>query len=181
MRVRRRRLEHSLWDGRALFRVVGYLACVWAFAFAALSFYWAIGGTAGGATIGPDLQRLGLTRDPGFVAILWATGVLKVIVGLLALALTQPWGRRIPSWTLLPVAWCAGVIMALYEGLASLIQHALMVAGIIATPSGLGSFAARWHLLFWDPWWLLGGLLILLAAWSYSRAAAVQSTGQRVR
>lgn len=31
----------------------GYAASVWAFVFAAISFYWAVGGTAGGSTIGP--------------------------------------------------------------------------------------------------------------------------------
>jgi hypothetical protein len=151
-------------------RYVGYAACLWALLFAALSFYWAAGGTAGGVTIGPSLERLGRTRDPEFVVILWATGALKVGVGALALALTQPWGRRFPRWALLTAAWSAVAILALYEGAASLVQHALMVSGVIATPAGLGATAARWHLYLWDPWWLLGGVLILVAAREYQRA-----------
>lgn len=150
-------------------RYVGFAACAWALAFAILSFYWAAGGTGGGATIGPAMERLGLARDPGFVAILWATGALKVVVGALALALTQPWGRRLPRWALLFAAWSAVLIMAVYEGAASLVQHALMVAGIVGTPAGLGSAAARWHLFLWDPWWLLGGVLVLLATLFYQR------------
>lgn len=158
-------------------RFAGYAACAWAVAFATASFYWAAGGTAGGATIGPVLERLGQTREPGFVVILWLTGALKLVVGGLALALTQPWGRRIPRWALLFGAWSAIVVLALYEGAASLVQHALMVTGVIATPSGLGSTAARWHLFLWDPWWLLGGVLVLFAARYYQRTTRSRETG----
>lgn len=151
------------WTGYA-----GYATCVWALAFAALSFYWAAGGTAGASTIGPALTSLALTRDPGFIAILWITGALKAIAGLLALALARPWGRLIPRWLLLAAGWGAGTALILYGG-ASFVQHALMVAGIIVIPAGLGATAARWHVLLWDPWWLLGGILFAIAAWQFGR------------
>lgn len=147
-----------------------YATCVWAFSFAALSFYWAAGGTALGDTIGPYLSGLGLARDPVFVAILWGTGVLKALVGLIALAMVYHWGRYIPRWMLLTAAWSAVAVMAVYEGLASLIQHALMAAGVISTPAALGSTAAHWHLFLWDPWWLLGGVLLMITTWLYQRA-----------
>lgn len=152
------------WAGYA-----GYAACVWAFAFAAVSFYWAAGGTVGADTIGPALTSLALARDPEFIAILWATGVLKVIAGLFALTLIPPWGRRIPRWLPLLAGWSTGVALMAY-GVASFVQHALMLTGIIGTPEGLGAVAARWHLLLWDPWWLLGGILFAVAAWHHGRA-----------
>ncbi|HEV2404232.1 MAG TPA: hypothetical protein VGR88_02200 [Ktedonobacterales bacterium] len=49
-----------------------------------------------------------------------------------------------------------------------------MVSGVIATPAGLGTTAARWHLYLWDPWWLLGGVLIIVAARTYGRATRAQ-------
>ena len=42
-----------------------YSACVWAFVFAAPSFYWAAGGTAGMAALSPGIAEMG--RDPRFV------------------------------------------------------------------------------------------------------------------
>jgi hypothetical protein len=147
----------------------GYAACAWAVLFAALSFYWAAGGTAGVEMNAPAITRPVLARDPGWIAILWITGALKLVAGLLALALVRPWGRLLPRWLLLGAGWTAFAIMALYEGAASLLQHALMVTGAIATPAGLGETSARWHLFLWDPWWLLGGLLVGLAIWQYQR------------
>ncbi len=42
----------------------GYAACAWAFVFAALSFYWAAGGTAGVNTNAPAVTKPVLARDP---------------------------------------------------------------------------------------------------------------------
>ena len=107
-------------------------------------------------------------REPQFVALLWATGALKAIAGLLALALIRPWGDVLPSWIPLTGTWVAGVGMLLYGG-ANLAVRALMAVGLLATPESMHSVAARWHLLLWDPWWVLGGALFVIAAWSCSR------------
>ncbi len=44
-----------------------------------------------------------------------------------------------------------------------------MVTGLRDTPEVLGEQAARWHLLLWDPVWLLGGVLFLAAALHHRR------------
>ena len=139
-----------------------YLACFWAFAFAAMSFYWAAGGTLGLAT--QSEQILALMKNSGFVAFVWVTGILKAVVGLLALALVRPWGQRFPQWLLLTGTWGAGALFTLYGG-ANLAVRGVMALGLIETPEAMRSVAARWHLLLWDPWWLLGGVLFLLTAW----------------
>ena len=144
----------------------GYAASVWAFVFAAISIYWAAGGTAGGSTIGPAIT--GMAHNPAFIVVLWGTGALKLIGGFLALALVWPWGRALPRQALLTAAWGGGILMALFGG-ASWVQECLMVLGVIRIPAGLGSTAALWHVVLWDPWWLLGGILFIIAAWSYSR------------
>jgi hypothetical protein len=100
-----------------------------------------------------------LAGDPAFV---WTTGLLKVGAGLVALALVRPWGRHLPRRALRTAAWLGGALLLLYGG-ASWIQHGLMEAGVVDTPETLGEEAVRWHLLLWDPWWVLGGALFLSA------------------
>lgn len=87
------------------------------------------------------------------------TGALKVAGGLLALALLPPWrGRRPLAWTL----GVGGALMALY-GLALLVQHGLMAAGVLSR-GDLEAGEVLWHLFLWDPVWLVGGVLFVLAA-----------------
>jgi hypothetical protein len=145
-----------------------YAAAAWSFAFAAMSFYWAAGGTVGAETLGNEIERLAEERDSGFVAELWVTAFLKVLGGLLALALARPRWDVLPARALGIAGWIAGGLITLY-GAGNLIQHGLMEAGAVGTPDDLGSEAVTWHLALWDPWWLLGGILFLLAAREYAR------------
>lgn len=137
-----------------------WAACAWACIFAIPSFYWALGGTGGLSTI----SRSAVAADPsfGFIVLLWVTGGLKLGLGAVALALRTPPADR-QRRMLLSVALIAGLGMALY-GTALFVQHALMLAGWISTPEGLGSRALHWHLVLWDPWWFTGGVLFLLSA-----------------
>ena len=108
-----------------------------------------------------------MANDP---AVVWGTAGAKALAGLLALALVRPWGRAFPRRALLVAAWSASALLALY-GAANLVDHGRMVAGIRTTPEFLGERAARWHLLLWDPVWLLGSVLFLAAAWRVHRPA----------
>jgi hypothetical protein len=134
-----------------------------------VNFYYAAGGTAGAGTWPPAIAAGVLRRDPAWIAVMWGTGALKVAAGLLALALAHPLGRRLPRRPLLAAAWAAVAIIGGYEGAASLVQHALMAAGVLAIPAGLGPTALRWRLVLWDPCWLLGGILFAAAALRYRR------------
>jgi Protein of unknown function (DUF3995) len=145
---------------------VTYAAAGWAFLFAALSFYWALGGTAGSETISPAIAQLTRARVPWFMAVLWITAILKVFSGFVALALVQPWGRKVPRWILLLLAWGAGTLLFGHGGL-------IFAVGVLALSGAISlSIPApllHWYTFLWGPWWLLGGLLFLLAAWSYVR------------
>jgi hypothetical protein len=165
-------MRHALPLNRRSRTGAGYAAAAWGFAFGAVSVYWALGGTAGKETIAEDIEDVPLANDPAIVA---GTAVLKLLAGLLALALVQPWGRSIPRRWLLAAAWSAGGLLTLY-GAANLIDHGLMVAGVRDTPEVLGSRAARWHLLLWDPVWLLGGILFLAAARDFRRVGETRSS-----
>jgi hypothetical protein len=146
---------------------IAYAATVWAFVFACISFYWAAGGRLGVNTLGEGMAAL--ADDPEVIAFTWITGVLKLLAGLFPLALTQSFERFLPRWIWLAGSWSAGLLFLLY-GLGNFIQHGLMLTGNIPVAQLLGTpSAVRWHLLFWDPFWFLGGVLFVLTAWYYSR------------
>ena len=147
---------------------LGYAAAAWAFLFAAVSAYWALGGEFGLETIAADISRVPLASDP---AVVWGTALLKALAGMLALAAVQPWGRLLPRRPLLVSLWSCGALLTLH-GLANLIDHGRMVAGFRDTPEVRSERAARCHLFFWAPWWLLGGVMFLALAWRCSRVTA---------
>ncbi|MDQ6784545.1 MAG: DUF3995 domain-containing protein [Actinomycetota bacterium] len=139
-----------------------YAAAVAAFSFAATSFYFAAGGMTGVGTLGGKIEELAHTRPPAFVAVVWFTAVLKVALGMLALALVRQWGRKLPRRWVLRAAWlCAGVL-ALY-GAVQVTGVALATLGIATTSSSHS--VLLWRLLLWEPWFLVWGLLLGLAAW----------------
>src|SRR5690606_40455073 len=65
----------------ALLRKFAYAAAAWAFVFAAMSFYWAVGGLFGVATLGDGMRGLALARYPEMIGITSITGVLRVVAG----------------------------------------------------------------------------------------------------
>jgi len=148
----------------------GYTACALALLSAVPSFYWALGGTAGLDTVGGAIEELARTRDTGGVALGIGAGALKVAGGLLALALVRPWGRVIPRRLLLAAAWSASTVLTVYGGVLVAVG-ALVLTGVIRPAAPVDWTALRWHVLFWDPWFLVWGLLLGAAAWHYGRAA----------
>jgi Protein of unknown function (DUF3995) len=154
---------------------VAYWACAWALVFAAMSFYWAVGGSAALDTIGGEIERQARDREPDFVASLWVTGVLKLLGAVVALALARRWGTGVWRRLVVIVAGVGGVLVALY-GAAELVQHLLMATGAIDR-SGLDDTAVFGHLLFWDPWWILGGVLFAIAAMDRARRSPRSAPG----
>lgn len=144
-----------------------YAAGAWALLFALLSFYWALGGEFGVNTLGSVIQSL--AHDPGFIVVVWLTGVAKVIGGMFALTLVRPWALWLPSIWKLALAWIGGIGLALYSGV-QLILEGLVLGGVIRSSGAVDWTGLRWHFWLWDPWWLLGGVFFLLAAWHYQRS-----------
>lgn len=147
---------------------ITYGACSWALSFAALSFYWALGGTVGTDTVSPAIAQLARAHVPWFTAVLWITAIVKVLSGFVALALVQSWGRIIPRWVLLILAWGAGTLLFLHGGLFFAVG-VLALSGVIRV--GTPATVLHWYTFLWGPWWLIGGLLFLGAAWSYFRGS----------
>ena len=137
-----------------------YAAAGWASLFACMSFYWALGGRASLSTQALAIQDR--IDDQEFVAVLWITGALKGAAALVALAFVLPPGRNLPRRSLLVVGWATALFLLLYGGLGWM-QALLWETGVHDIPTSVGARASRWKLIFWDPFWILGGLLFLFA------------------
>jgi hypothetical protein len=137
--------------------------------FAIPSFYWAAGGSVGEETIAAEVdEALGRLSEPWIVAL---TGAAKIVAGLLPMVLLLvPLDSRSRRGLAVVVA-LIGIGLIVFA-VANLLQHGLMLLDIIDTPSPLGRMALHWHFFFWDPWWLLGGVLFLVAA----RSAQLRSS-----
>ncbi len=145
------------------------VAFVWSALFALMSFYWATGGQAGLETLGVGMRALALAHNPALIAVTWVTGLLKLVAAVLALGLAHFFSRWFPRRLLLFGGWVAGGLFTLYA-IGNGLQHALMFAGAASIPELLGTpQAVQWHLFFWDPFWLIGGILFLVATYQFSK------------
>lgn len=163
----RRRAPEGTWASYAA-AIVAF-----AFAFAGVSFYWAAGGMAGVSTVGGSIERMAIARAPGFVTVLWVTAALKLVGGVLALALTRPWARKLSRRWLLRAAWGAAILLTLY-GAVQTASVALVRVGVSPDPP-VDSTVLWWRLLLWEPWFLLWGVLLGLAARNAGRTLAPAS------
>jgi hypothetical protein len=144
-------------------------------AYAGVSVYWGLGGTALVDTVGGTLAKLGRERDAVVVAALWGAAALKLaaaVLPLVALRSAPARARRDRGGALTRGArrasWVAAVVLtvygAVYTGGGLLVQ-----AGVIHSSRSADHRAQAWHAYLWDPWFLVWGVLIT--------AALVRSSG----
>jgi Protein of unknown function (DUF3995) len=88
------------------------------------------------------------------------TLVAKLAAGGLALALANP--RTQSRRSLTTLGYVGGGGLALYGGIL-VIAGTLALAGV-GDSSGRDEYALRWHVFFWDPWFLIWGVAWVLAA-----------------
>lgn len=144
-------------------RVGAYGSALLALLYAGVSAYWTVGGTALLSTVGGPLEELARHPTAAAVALGAAVTAAKVAGAGLSLALVQAWGRRLPQRPLGWAATSAAAVLTIYGGL-------LVVVGGLALlrlfgPSAGDLTALRWHVMVWDLWFLLWGLLLESAAW----------------
>lgn len=131
---------------------------------AAISVYWGLGGTWLLDTIGGALEAGGRSGDPLLRVLVWVAVGLKlsaVIAGILAVL---PNRRGRARWLARLVAWTAAIILTLYGGVLT-IAGLLVQTGIIPAAPDADHRALAWHAFFWDPWFLLWGLVLGGALW----------------
>jgi len=145
-------------------RVLGVVAAVLAFASAAVSIYWTLGGTALLDTVGGAIEELARTRTAAAIALGVGAAAAKVIAGLLALVLARH-----------PVRWrwvvmlngAVSVVLVLWGG-AIVVIGGLVLTGMLV-PSTPPDEQLRWHVAVWDLWFLIWGMCLGLAVLLYRR------------
>jgi hypothetical protein len=143
-------------------RSAARLAAGLAFASAAVSLYWTVGGTVLLDTVGGAIEDLARDRSLGAVALGTTTVLLKVAAGILSLALVRVsvGGRR--RRFLLLANGVASAVLCVWGG-ANVIVGALVLSGAITSSADVDRHALRWHVFVWDMWFLVWGLGLAVA------------------
>jgi hypothetical protein len=140
-------------------RAAAYLAAGLAFASAATTAYWLLGGTALLDTLGGSVERLARDRGGAALALAAAVVLIKSGAGLLALLLISPawhgW-RMIVALDIL-----AAAILCLWGG-ANVLLGAVVLSGAIKR-ADVNRHALRWHVFLWDAWFLVWGVALAVA------------------
>lgn len=127
--------------------------------YALVSAYWAAGGTALLDTIGGSLEHTARARGLATTATLSIVAALKLFGAWLPIAVVanaQPSGRA------RRLAQIEAALLTVY-GLVLTSVGLLVQAGVIHRGAHADQKALAWHAFFWDPWFLLWGLLIIAA------------------
>jgi uncharacterized protein DUF3995 len=157
-------------------RLAALAAAALAFASAAVSLYWTLGGTGLLDTVGGEIERLARERSAPAVAVIAATAVAKLLAGALALAL--PRSDRRPLFL---AAIGGGALLALY-GAVLVVAGALVLAGAIDPSDPVDEYALRWHVFVWDMWFVLWGVALALAGvLARRRQAATDASASTAR
>ena len=131
-----------------------------AFASAAVTAFWLLGGTLGLDTVGGEIEEQARKRSAAALAVLAVTLLAKLAAGGLALALAD--FRREGKRSVITLGLVGGVGLALYGGVL-VIAGALALAGV-GDSAGRDEYALRWHVFFWDLWFFVWGVALALAA-----------------
>jgi len=136
---------------------VGYSAALWALIFAGLHVVWAMGWYIG---LHQELAEKAFQRQWFLVYDLVAAG-LCLLAAVVALALVQPWGRRLPRSLIHLLAWSGAGLLVL-RGAAGVMQavYYLAIGG-----NKLDVFA------LWAIWFCLGAVLFGMSIWRFRRTS----------
>lgn len=128
------------------------LGIVWTAIFAIMSFYWAMGGMIGVRSLGGEVYEISLNPEPSFILTLWLTGFIKLLGVILLLV---EWRSSVKSKGLYYITKIVGISLFLY-GLLNFITISLSAFNIL--DFNLDGYATFWRLVFWEPFWMIGGL-----------------------
>ncbi len=131
------------------------LGIVWTITFSGISFYWAMGGLHGVRSLGGSIYEMSLNPSPSFVMIVWLTGFIKLLGLILLLMLLVQWEKPIITRILYYVARIIGTLLFLY-GFLNFVTITLSTLNIL--DFDLDSYATFWRLIFWEPFWMIGGV-----------------------
>lgn len=146
-------------------RVWAYLACAWCVIFAAVHLYWALGGDAGlASSAGVELAT---RRPPAFVLFgLWGTALVLLVGAAFGIALAhwRPRGGLRRGTVIL------GGLVGAVLFVRGLLLEVVLLTGAGGVASAIGPRETYGSLILWNPWFMLGGLLLILATHRFRRA-----------
>jgi hypothetical protein len=146
-------------------RVWAYLGCAWCAVFAALHIYWAAGGSIGlASSAGTDLAT---RRPPSFVLLgLWGVALLLLAGAAFSAGLAhwRPQRNGLRRGMVI-LGWLVGVVL-LARGL---LLEVVLLTGAGGVASAVGPLETRWSLILWNPWFAVGGVVLILATHQFQR------------
>ncbi len=106
----------------------GQAAFLWSLAFGLLNAYWALGGMFGTDQLSPALREQAERRETAFVAFHWVTAAVKLIGGLVPLALALNLWLFIPRRVASILTWLGCVLRTVY-GIGDIASGTIRVSG----------------------------------------------------
>lgn len=162
----RRAMTGSQGLGRGT--VAALVAFVLGAGSAAMSAYWALGGTALLDTVGGEIERWGRQRSAAVMLTLWALVVVKLVAAAVPYVLASRRSHDRPAlWRSRAVGalgWIVAILLTGYGGLLTGVG-VLIQLGVIDAAADVDEHALVWHTYFWDPWFLLWGIASAVAMW----------------
>ncbi|WP_197285040.1 DUF3995 domain-containing protein [Sciscionella sediminilitoris] len=137
----------------------GYPAALWCLLFAALHLFWALGGALGlASSAGAELA----SRRPAWFVLggLWGVAAVLLIGAWFCAGMVRWRLSGIPQRFVAVLGWLGGAVL-LARGVLVELLLATDAAGL---STEVGAEQTRWSLVLWNPWFMLGGVLVLLAA-----------------
>lgn len=131
------------------------LGIIWTIIFSGMSFYWAMGGILGIRSLGGAIYEMSQNPSPSLIMIVWLTGFIKLLGLLLLLMLIVQWKNPLITRILYYVTKIVGTLLFLY-GFLNFVTIILSTFNIL--DFDLDSYATFWRLIFWEPFWMIGGL-----------------------
>ncbi|MCR2821199.1 DUF3995 domain-containing protein [Lederbergia panacisoli] len=169
-------LKNSTWPA--------YVGCIWAVLYAVfVRFLEAIGGGI--------LPMFGQVEDPEALSkASYIAGVLIMTCGFCLLGLVKQWGKIVPLWfpliggrnvhpLILLIPTLLGTAFLLAHAVSGMLTKSLFLAGVITIHfpgwAQLNAISlALWDLFFYEPWFLIMGLLAGLAAAHYALTSTIR-------
>src|SRR6266545_1958277 len=102
--------KHNSMFARRRYQAWGVAAAAWCVAFGVLSLYWAAGGSLGVDQLSVSLQERADERETGFVALVAATGIAKLLGAIVPLWLVFRARSRTARKVLRFLCWAGGVL-----------------------------------------------------------------------
>jgi Protein of unknown function (DUF3995) len=150
-------------------------------ASAAMTAYWALGGTALLDTVGGEIERWGRQRSNAVLITLWVIVVCKLIGAAAPLVFAGVGRTRLPAWTrarwLRTLGWAVAIGLTAYGGVLTF-AGLLVEAGVFDLAADADEHAIAWHTYFWDPWFALWGAAFVVTMWrTRPRSGGITRTG----